>query len=97
MTSEMDEVSSTLLSSIGVTPQRLQDLAETKIPADLQGTIPTSNEQYFKCCIWKRIKKAAMVANPGEADPVSLVADCQEPLHFRTQLSALFFRLARQS
>jgi len=68
---EMDEISSTLLSSIGVTPQRLQDLAEDINPADLKGQYRQVMNSISNVVSGKDLKKL-LVANPGEADPLVL-------------------------
>ena len=60
---EIDDVSSSLLSSIGVTPQRLQDLAQDINPADLKGQYMQVMDSISNVVSGDQLKEL-MVANP---------------------------------
>jgi hypothetical protein len=68
---EIDDVSSSLLSSIGVTPQKLQDLSEEINAADLKGQYRQVMDSISNVISGKELKQL-IVANPGEADPLVL-------------------------
>ena len=86
---EIDQVSSSLLSSIGVTPQKLQDLAEDTNPADLQGQYRQVMNSISNVVSGKQLKEL-MVANPGEADTLVL-ARLSRTVSLQNPAFAIFF------
>lgn len=86
---EIDEVSSTLLSSIGVTPQKLQDMAEDLNPADLKGQYKQVMNSISNVISGKELKKL-LVANPGEADP-EVLGRLSRTISLQNPAFALFF------
>lgn len=65
---EMDAITSSLLTSIGITPQRLNELAEQEItPASIQGQHKQVMDAISNVISGKELKKL-LVANPGEME-----------------------------
>ena len=64
---EIDDISSSLLSSIGVTPQRLQDLSEELNPADLKGQYRQVMNSISNVISGDEMR-GLMVANPVDRD-----------------------------
>ena len=64
---EMNEVTSTLLASVGVTPEKLDDLAKTTTADDLRGERVAVMKSIADVVTGNQLKEL-FVANPGEMD-----------------------------